>query len=182
MNPDDVGEDHPTWIVLVRDLSDLAEDGPTFVSLVLDAETGMARGVAIGRTASEARTSAMSSAASEPVAPFTNTPVPSEVVCAPGDAAALTKDLAAALGVGPLPPVRETPVPPEAEDILDELVAHLSGRTLPDELPTAERLGRVGRADPGVRPRGAVADLAGRPPIQGHGDERGQVRRRTWPR
>jgi len=133
-----VGEDHPTWIVLVRDLSELAADGPTVVSLVLDAATGLARGVAIGRTAAEARTSAMSSAASKPVAPFTNTPVPSEVLCTPGDAAALTKDLAAVLGHAPLPPVRETQLPTEAEDILDELVAHLSGRTLPNELPTAD--------------------------------------------
>jgi hypothetical protein len=29
-------------------------------------------------------------------------------------------------------------LPAQAEDILDELVAHLSGRTLPDELPTAD--------------------------------------------
>ena len=142
MAAEDVGDDHPTWIVLVRDLSDLA-DGSTFVSLVLDAATGMARGVAIGRTAGEARTDAMTSAASKPVAPFTNTPVPSAVLCAPGNAAAVTEDLAAALGVspadgGPLPPVRETPLPEQAEEILDELVARLSGRTPPEELPTTD--------------------------------------------
>ncbi len=138
MDAEGIEDDHPTWIVLVRDLSDLASDGTTFVSLVLDAATGMARGVAIGRTASEARTTAMNSAASEPVAPLTNAPVPREVLCAPGSAAALTKDLAAVIGRGPLPTVREMPLPPASEDILDELLAHLSGRALPNELPTVD--------------------------------------------
>jgi len=49
----------------------------------------------------------------------------------------VTTDLAAVLGGGPMPPVREVALPPEAEGIFDELVGHLSGRNLPDDLPTA---------------------------------------------
>lgn len=125
-------------MVLVRDLSGIAVEGATFVSLVLDVATGMARGVAIGRTTAEARTAAMASAASKPIAPFTNAPVPSQVVCAPGEAAGLRNDLAAALGGASLPPIHESRLPVEAEEIVDELVAHLSGRKLPEVLPTAD--------------------------------------------
>jgi len=124
-------------MLLIRDLSEMAAEGPTFVSLVLEAETGMARGVAIGQTASEARISAMTSAVTTPIPPFTNTPVPNQVLCAAGQGAGVTTDLAAVLGGGPMPPVREVALPPEAEGIFDELVGHLSGRNLPDDLPTA---------------------------------------------
>jgi hypothetical protein len=133
--------DEPTWIVLVRDLSDVAAvsgQERTFVSLVLDADTGLARGVALGQTISEARTAAMTSAVTTAIAPFTEVVPPSRVLCAPGSGEDLATDVMAALGGGALPLIAEVAMPPEAEDILDELVGHLSGRNLPDELPQAE--------------------------------------------
>jgi hypothetical protein len=133
--------DQPTWIVLVRDLTDVAAvsgQEKTFVSLVLDADTGLARGVALGQTISEARTAAMTSAATTAVAPFTEVETPGRVLCPPGAGDDLATDVIAALGGGDLPLIAEVLMPPEAEDILDELVGHLSGRKLPDELPQAE--------------------------------------------
>jgi hypothetical protein len=116
----ETGEE-PTWIVLVRDVSDLAAadgDAGTFVSLVLDLDTGLARGVALGPTAGEARTAAMTSAATRTVEPFTEVVSPVRVVCAPGTGEGMAADVMTALGGGALPLIAEMPLPPEAEDIL----------------------------------------------------------------
>jgi hypothetical protein len=127
-----MNESGPTWIVLIRDLSETAPiDGEprTVASLVLDADTGLIRGVSIGKSETAVCAEAMRSALTKPAADLPPGR-PSQVVCGMGIRREVGAALTEALGHGTVPEVTEV-VSLEAEDIFDSLVGHMTGRRQP---------------------------------------------------
>jgi hypothetical protein len=127
-----------TWLVMTRQLPDtvrVARAGQLVASLVLDVDTGLIRGVAADERQDNALQAAMGSALTQPAA---NLPAgtPARVLCPIGTAPAVRIALTA-VGVKDVP-VEEVHPGQEAEDIVDSLVGHLSGRTQPSERPTPE--------------------------------------------
>ena len=111
-------------------------------ALVLDPGTGLALGCSVASNGPGALAQSLGAALTKPVG--ASAPVrPDLILCAEG----LASDIEAALatlcpGEG-APPIRQGQAAPEAEAIFDSLIAHLSGRSQPDEPPTPEdwRLG-----------------------------------------
>lgn len=128
------------WQLVVRDITDWAAvegQDATFLCVVLDTDQSRVRAVGTGDSPSEARVRALTTAATEPAAPFAPG-LPECVVCAPEAADDVRDDVAAALEglAGELPPVVEERTSPVVEEFLDEVVAQLSGGG--DALPTEE--------------------------------------------
>lgn len=119
----------PTWIVLCRDVSEsvrIRGQAQVWLALVLDAATGLALAVRPGASQREVLYDACACAATSPAPGAPPPGRPGEVWAR----AVLVPDVEAALAaaLADPPPVTPTGVIGEAEDILDSLVATLSGR------------------------------------------------------
>lgn len=126
-----------TWIVLTRDVSHAVRiaDCPIVVaSLILDAGTGLVRGMAVAPSGPDARAQAIQQALTKPAGPLPPGP-PAAVLCGPGDADAVTSELAAFLDA---PPAASEVVSAEAEDIFDSFVGHMAGRRQPETFPATD--------------------------------------------
>ena len=122
---------------MVRDIShSVRVDGQPVVmaSLVLDAETGLALGSTVATDRAGALAPALETALTKPVGPV---PAgrPDLIVCAEGLAAEIEAALAALRPGEAAPPIREGEAVPDAEDIFDSMIGHLSGRAQPEEPP-----------------------------------------------
>ena len=128
----------PTWIVLIREVSHAARirgEPRVVASLALEQETGLARGMSVGRTRRMACAEAMDTALTRPAGGLAPG-VPARVLCGPDDAEDVAKELARLLGEGSTPAVSEISAADEAEDIFDSFVGHLAGRRQPEEFAT----------------------------------------------
>lgn len=105
-------------------------------SLVLDAQTGLARGMSVGRTGADACRQAMQAALTQPAGPLLPQP-PAQVLCGVGHQAEVAAQLSKALHGGTPPTVTEV-VSVEAEDVLDSFVGHMAGRRQPDQFASPE--------------------------------------------
>jgi hypothetical protein len=133
---------YPTWIVLTRDVSHavrIATEPVIVASLVLDADTGLARGMSVASSGPAARAQAMQQALTKPAGTLPAGP-PERVLCGPGDADAVTSELAALLDA---PPVASEVVSVEAEDIFDSFVGHMAGRRQPETFATPDDWARL---------------------------------------
>jgi hypothetical protein len=131
--------DEPTWIVLIRDVSHAVRiDGESTVmaGLVLDADTGLVRGMSVGRNGADACAQAMRTALTQPAGGLPPQR-PIRVLCGVGHREPVAAQLAVVLGDGPLLEVTEV-VSAEAEDIFDSFVGHMAGRAQPAEFATPE--------------------------------------------
>lgn len=132
-----MGRGGGTWLVLSRDVSDSVRiDGEPSVraAMVLDMDTGLVRGVTASSTESGAVAQAAEMGLTKPAGSLPPGR-PDEVLCAPELEALIIDVLSALLGDGRLPPVRAVAPPPDAEDIFDSFVGHMSGRPQPSEPP-----------------------------------------------
>jgi hypothetical protein len=130
--------DEPTWIVLIRDVSNAVHvDGESSLvaSLVLDADTGVIRGMSMERVGAEACVQAMRTALTRPAGGLPPQR-PARVLCGVGCHELVADQLALVLGGAAVPEVTEV-VSEESEDILDSLLGHLAGRAQPAEFATA---------------------------------------------
>ena len=128
----------PTWILMVRDLSHAVRiDGqPRVVAcLVLDADTGLARGVAVADTSRAASGEAMRTALTRPAGPLPPQP-PGRILCGGGRAADVLAELTPLLPDGTVPAVADGSPVDEAEDVFDSFVGHMAGRRQPEQHPT----------------------------------------------
>lgn len=128
-----------TWLVLARELPPtIRVNGSEQLSaaLILDVDTGLIRGVAIDETHAGALRQAVRTALTQPAANLSPGP-PTRVLCAIGLSPLVGAELTAA-GLSKSTEVSEVQPDPEAEDIFDSLLGHLSGRTQPAEVPTPE--------------------------------------------
>ena len=128
-----------TWLVLARELPPtIRVNGSEELSaaLILDVDTGLIRGVAIDESHPAALSQAMRTALTQPAANLPAGP-PARVLCAIGLSPSVAAELAAA-GLSNSTEVTEVHPDPEAEDIFDSLLGHLSGRTQPTQTPTPE--------------------------------------------
>jgi hypothetical protein len=105
-------------------------------SLVLDAQTGLARGMSVGRSGAEACRQAMQAALTRPAGPLMPQP-PAQVLCGVGHQAEVAAQLAKALRGSTAPAVTEV-VSVEAEDVLDSFVGHMAGRRQPDDFASPD--------------------------------------------
>jgi hypothetical protein len=129
-----------TWIVMVRDISRSirVEGEPVVVaSLVLDAGTGLALGSTVATDRAGALAPALQTALTKPVGPV-RAGRPGLILCAGGLAAEIERSLAVLRPDEAAPPIREGEAVPDAEDIFDSMIGHLSGRAQPDEPPGSE--------------------------------------------
>ena len=129
----------PTWIVLIRDISHavrVAGEPRMVASLVLDAQTGLARGMSVGRTGADACRQAMQAALTQPAGPLLPQP-PAQVLCGVGHQPEVTSQLTKALHGGTVPTVTEV-ISVEAEDVFDSFVGHMAGRRQPDQFASPE--------------------------------------------
>jgi hypothetical protein len=132
-----VATNGPTWIVLTRDISHavhIATQPVVVASMIMDADTGLVRGMAVAESGPQARAQAIAQALTRPAGTLPpETPI--RVLCGPGDAQALTGELATLLTA----PVKASEVVSvEAEDIFDSFVAHMGGRQQPDTFATPD--------------------------------------------
>lgn len=128
-----------TWLVLARELPPtIRVNGSEQLSaaLILDVDTGVIRGVAIDETRPGALRQAVVSALTQPAANLSPGP-PSRVLCAIGLSPLVGTELTAA-GLSTSTEVSEVQPDPEAEDIFDSLLGHLSGRIQPADVPTPQ--------------------------------------------
>lgn len=126
-----------SWLVLSRDISDsIRIDGEPQVraGMVLDMATGLIRGVAAGRTESDAVAQAFKIGLTTPAGSLPPGR-PDEVLCAPELKARIIEMLPSLVAGDRLPPVRAVEPPVEADDIFDSFVGHMSGRSQPTEPP-----------------------------------------------
>ncbi len=129
-----MAEPGPTWIVLIRDLSEIAPiDGEprTVASMVLDADTGVVRGVTVERDETQACTGAMRRALTEPAGGLPPGR-PDQVVCGLGIRAEVEAGLAEVLDDASGLKVTEV-VSLDAEEVFDSFVGHLTGRRQPTD-------------------------------------------------
>lgn len=135
----------PTWIVLARDVTGtvtVADQPSVMVALVLDADTGLVRGVSVGDTVPNACSGAARTALSAPAGPLPPQP-PGRVVYDEAQADGILQAMSEALpGLPGSALVPATP-PPEAEDIFDSLIGHLTGTPQPTEPPTPSDWARL---------------------------------------
>ena len=127
----------PTWIVVVRDVSEnvqIEDRTALFASLVLDADTGLVRGVSLAPTARDSCREAAEKALTQPAAELAPNP-PVQIVYGEEFAPAVLEALSETLPPAAAPMMIPNPPIPEAEDILDSLLGHLSGRAQPDTAP-----------------------------------------------
>lgn len=129
-----------TWLTLVRDLSDVISiegESSIIACMVLEAETGLVAGMSVGPSTEEACVEALEMGLS---GAFTGTEAgpPDQVACAADLAADVRTCLGKVLEHGHAPPVADAVIGPEAEDILDSLVGHLSGRNQPEVPPAPD--------------------------------------------
>lgn len=127
-----------TWMVLLRDVSHgvrVTGQDRVVASLVLHAETGLILGTHMSGTPQDALAGAFDAALSRPVMDL-QPARPVRVVFAV-DAASEVRRAVEAAPLGS-PELVEATSLDEAEDILDSLVGHLSGRAQPSEPPTSE--------------------------------------------
>jgi hypothetical protein len=127
--------DIPTWIVLVRDLTNVirVDNQPAlFGAMILDADTGLIRGVSMAAKPRTACVEAMRTALAKP-ADTLPPAVPGAVVCSTAELATVRRALSSVLGAA-APAITEAPA--EAEDIFDSLIGHLSGAA---QRPTPRR-------------------------------------------
>ena len=128
-----------TWLVLARELPPtIRVNGSERLSaaLILDIDIGLIRGVAIDESHAGALRQAMLIALTQPAANLSPGP-PTRVLCAIGLSPSVAPELTAA-GLSNSTEVTEVEPDPEAEDIFDSLLGHLSGRTQPAQTPTPE--------------------------------------------
>lgn len=140
-----VPDEPRTWIVMLRDISGVISvrgEPVLMASLVLDAGTGLALGSHVAANGPAALAQVLKSALSEPVGPLAPGR-PDLILCGEG----LVTDIEVALAqLRPgqvVPPIREGPALPDAEDVFDSLIGHLAGRAQPDDPPGPEEW-RVG--------------------------------------
>lgn len=128
----------PTWILIVRDVSHAVRiDGqPRVVAcLVLDADTGLARGIAAADTGRAACGQAMRTALTQPAGPLPPRP-PGQVLCGGERATDVLAELTPLLPDRTMPAVADSGPIGEAEDIFDSFVGHMAGRRQPEQFPT----------------------------------------------
>ena len=107
-------------------------------ALILDMGTGLVRGIAIEQTTDAALAHAVATALTQPAGDLPPG-APARVLCAGGLADPVRTALTTAASTtrsSPVPVIVEVQPGPEAEDIFDSFLGHMSGRTQPDELPT----------------------------------------------
>ena len=121
-------------MVLIRDVSHAVRiDGEARVvaSLILDADTGLARGMSVGRSEGESCSQAMRIALTRPAGALPPRR-PSRVLCGVGYQNEVATELRNALRGAKVPAVTEV-ISVEAEDIFDSFVGQMSGRRQPEE-------------------------------------------------
>jgi hypothetical protein len=117
-----------TWIVLIRDVSRAVQvegQAKTTASLVLDMDTGEVCGLSVKPTEQESCRAALRTALARPDRP-------ARMLCGPGYGELAGTELAAVWDTARPPEVTEV-VSPDAEDIFDSFIGHLSGRAQPDD-------------------------------------------------
>lgn len=130
-----------TWVVMLRDVTHAVRvegQETTVTGVVLDVDTGLMLGATIAESYPQACREVFHAALTTPVpgAPFRPGP-PARVACAPDHLADVDDQLRAVIGREA--PAAEGIIPdPEAEDIVDSLVGHLSGRAQPVDPPRPE--------------------------------------------
>lgn len=127
----------PTWVVLVRDVSDAVRvtDQPVVVGgMVLDADTGLVRGLSMGSSREQACGEAMTMALSRPAGDLPPDP-PVRVVHGEADTELVGAALDDALGEAPRPELFLAAPIPQAEEIFDSMLSHLIGRRPAADLP-----------------------------------------------
>lgn len=129
----------PTWIVLVRDVSDSVVVGGqrrTVLAAVLEAETGLVVNVSPGTSTKGVLGRALKSALVAPAPPVAKA-VPQRLVV-PTELLAAARAAAAGLSWLSDTAVIEGEGMEDAEEVMDSLVGHLEGRAQPDDLPAAD--------------------------------------------
>lgn len=147
-------------MVLARDVPDTVRmrgADHLAAALILDVDTGLVRGIAIEQSTEAALGQAVGAALNEPAAELPPGP-PARVLCAPGLTGPVRAELAAAGISTEDATLVEVQPGPEAEDIFDSFLGHLSGRTQPHQPPSPtdwqqliDDAGRLRQAEPWVR-------------------------------
>jgi hypothetical protein len=120
---------------MIRDVSHAVRvrgQARVVASLVLDADTGLARGVAVGSTPGAACADAMETALTKPAGQLPPE-APGQVLCGHEQAADVASGLARLLNGAAEPAVTVSVPVEEAEDIFDSFVGHMAGRRQPGE-------------------------------------------------
>ncbi|MGE5156342.1 MAG: hypothetical protein ACM3JP_02475 [Betaproteobacteria bacterium] len=136
--------------MLTRDVSHAVhiDAQPVVVaSMVLDVDTGLVRGMGVAESGRDARAQASRHALTRPAGTLPPGP-PARVLCGPGDAQALTGELATLLDA---PAKANEVVSVEAEDIFDSFVGHMAGRHQPEVFATPDDWARLIAAAEGFR-------------------------------
>ncbi|MGH9018658.1 MAG: hypothetical protein ACRDY1_12990 [Acidimicrobiales bacterium] len=135
-----MADPEPTWLVLVRDVSQsIRVRGQSHLTacLVLDVGSGLVHGLAIAATEADALDQALRAALGETAGPLPPAR-PKRVLCGPDLAASVTRAFGAMSSRPRAPVVSEVEPNLEAEDIFDSFLAHMGGRTQPDEFAAPE--------------------------------------------
>ncbi|MDQ6781980.1 MAG: hypothetical protein M3063_00730 [Actinomycetota bacterium] len=133
-------DDLRAWIVMLRDISSAVrvEGTPVLMaSLVLDAETGLALGSSVASDGPGALAQALETALTKPVGPL-QAGRPDLILCTEGLAPRIDAALAALRPGEAVPSIRAAEAVPDAEDVFDSLLGHLSGRAQPADTPGSE--------------------------------------------
>lgn len=132
-----VSEDHTTWIVLFRDVSDTVRvrgERRTAVAIVLDAATGLVVTAQFGTSRTSVLERALKDALIRPAAPLPKV-VPGRVVC-PAEILEAVEGAASSLSRLASTSIVEGVELWDAEEIFDGLVGHLEGRSQPEDPPS----------------------------------------------
>lgn len=146
-------------MVLVRDVTGTisVRGGERLAAaLILDVDTGLVRGIAIEHSEGKALQEAVTAALTQPAAELPAGP-PGRVLCGSCLAGPVRTALAAAESTNRVV-VEEVEPGPDAEDIFDSFLGHMSGRAQPDELPSpddwqllVDHVAQFRRAEPWTR-------------------------------
>jgi len=124
----------PTWIIVVRDLSHIMDEAEATVCVVLDAEAGLIRGLSLADDPRDACAGAVETALTEPAADLPPAQ-PGGVICVDERTSRLATPHLTRHGIHKRPTVASSPA---AEDVVDSMVGHLSGRAQPAEFPAPD--------------------------------------------
>ena len=126
-----------TWLAMVRDVPDSVRvEGESHLSagMILDVDSGLIRGVAVGRAGAEALADAIRSGLTRPAGDLPPGR-PSEVACSLGLKDEFQKAWESVPEGGIAPSVYEVEPPDDAQDIFDSFLGHMAGRNQPADAP-----------------------------------------------
>jgi hypothetical protein len=148
-----------TWMVLVRDVTgtiSVRGADRLAAALILDVDTGLVRGIAIEHSKGTALQKAVTTALTRPAAELPAGP-PGRVLCG-SDLRGPVRAALFAAGSARRAVVEEVAPGPDAEDIFDSFLGHMSGRAQPVEFPSPadwrlliEHAAQFRRAEPWTR-------------------------------